>query len=65
MFETRPNAITSECDAFFALANTWKKLAAELEADQSAIERLAGLVRNRRVRFGSKADIPDQIAMSA
>ena len=26
------NAVTSECDALFALADTWKRLAAELEA---------------------------------
>src|SRR4029453_73719 len=34
------NAITSECDAFFALANAWKKLAAELEADQMLLQAL-------------------------
>jgi hypothetical protein len=37
------NAITSECDAFFALANTWKKLAAELEADQMLLQALSEL----------------------
>ena len=37
------NAITSECDALFALANTWKRLAAELEADQMLLQALSEL----------------------
>ena len=37
------NAITSECDAFVALAKTWKKLAAELEADQMLLQALSEL----------------------
>jgi hypothetical protein len=37
------NAITSECDAFFALADTWKRLAAELEADQMLLQALSEL----------------------
>jgi hypothetical protein len=37
------NVITSECDAFLALANTWKKLAAELEADQMLLQALSEL----------------------
>ena len=37
------NAITSECDALFALANTWKRLAAELEADHRLLQVLSEL----------------------
>jgi len=37
------NAIPSECDAFVALATTWKKLAAELEADQMLLQALSEL----------------------
>lgn len=37
------NAITSECDAFVALAKTWKKLAAELEADHMLLQALSEL----------------------
>ena len=36
-------AVTSECDALFALADTWKRLAAELEADQKLLEVLSEL----------------------
>ena len=33
----------AECDAFVALAKTWKKLAAELEADQMLLQALSEL----------------------
>jgi hypothetical protein len=36
-------AVTSECDALFALADTWKRLAAELEADQKLLQVLSEL----------------------
>jgi hypothetical protein len=37
------NAVTSECDALFALTDTWKRLAAELEADQRLLQVLSEL----------------------
>ena len=33
-------AVTSECQALIALAETWKRLAAELEADQMLLQVL-------------------------
>ena len=41
-----PKTRSLQCDAFFALANTWKKLAAELEADQMLLQALSELRRN-------------------
>jgi len=34
---------TSECDALFVLADTWKRLAAELEADHRLLQVLSEL----------------------
>jgi len=41
--ELAKTAVTSECRALLALADTWKRLAAELEADQSLLQVLSEL----------------------
>jgi hypothetical protein len=41
--ELAQTAVTSECQALLVLADTWKRLAAELEADQMLLQVLSEL----------------------
>jgi len=41
--ELAKTVVTSECQALLVLADTWKRLAAELEADQSLLQVLSEL----------------------
>ena len=41
--ELAKTVVTSECQSLLVLADTWKRLAAELEADQSLLQVLSEL----------------------